>query len=83
MNDLFMKYEIYIYEIYILSWKEWFQDCVTVKTYLWTMNFIKLSSVLFMYDLKKCDSMKYDSRMLILKNMKKCSQIAMYDPANG
>ena len=47
------------------------------------MNFIKLSSILFMLDLRKYDKMKYDLRIFILRNMKKESQIAMYDPVNG
>ena len=47
------------------------------------MNFIKLSIILFMHDLRKYDLKKYDLRMLILRNMVKDSQIAIYDSVNG
>ena len=47
------------------------------------MNFIKLSSILFMHDLRKYNLIKYDLKISILRNIKKNSQIAMYDPVNG
>ena len=41
---------------------------------------MKLSNILFMYDLRKYNLIKYDLRILILRNMKKDSWIVMYDP---
>ena len=63
--------------------KEWFHNHFTVKDYLWIMNFIKLSSILFIYNLRKYDLMKYGIRMPILRNIEKGFQIAIYDPVNG
>ena len=77
-------YEIwtpYLWNVCLIM-KEWFHDCFIIKDYLWNINFIKLSSILFMHDLRKYDLMKYDLRMPILRSMKKDSQIAMYDPVN-
>ena len=69
--------------MYVLLQKKSFHDCFTVKDYLWIINFIKLFSILFMHDLRKYDLMKYNLRIFILRNMKKSSQITMYDPTSG
>ena len=83
MNNFFYKiWTPYLWNVCLVI-KEWFFDCFTIKDYLWIMYFIKLSSILFMHDLKKYDLIKYDLRMSILRNMKKSSQIAIYDSTNG
>ena len=75
-----MKYKLYNIKFIFLFWKGGLYDCSTIKDYLCTINPIKLSNALCMLDLRKYDSIKYDLRIPILRNIEKVSHITMYGP---